>query len=166
MTKTDIHRELLTHLRAEHDAAVRAHKKTREGATHEEAKPENDKDTRALEQSYVERGQAKRVLDLEAALMDVEKMPLRAFGAEDPIALGALVFVIEDRGARSPSNDDADVEKAFFVAPAGGGHKVGDVLIVTPEAPIGRALLGKRTGDEPDVVVAGKKRTLEIVRVE
>jgi len=132
-----------------------AHKKTREGATHEEAKPENDKDTRALEQSYVERGQAKRVLDLEVALAETEKMALRAFGEDDPIARGALVTVMEE-----------DVEKSFFLAPAGGGHKVGAVLIVTPDAPIGRALLGKKLGDEPEVVVAGKKRTLEIVRVE
>src|SRR5690349_5559072 len=94
--KEAIRRELVEHLRAEHDAAVRAHKKTREGATHEEAKPENDKDTRALEQSYVERGQAKRVLDLEVALADTENMPLRAFGEADPIALGALVVVNED----------------------------------------------------------------------
>ena len=127
----------------------------REGATHEEAKPEDDKDTRALEQSYVERGQAKRVLDLENAVADTEKMALRAFGEEDPIALGALVFVMDD-----------DAEKTFFLAPAGGGHKVGAVQIVTPEAPIGRALLGKHAGDEPEVIIAGKKRTLEIVRVE
>ncbi|HWZ89090.1 MAG TPA: hypothetical protein VNW92_09580, partial [Polyangiaceae bacterium] len=31
------------------------------GATHEENRPENDKDTRALEQSYLARGQAQRV---------------------------------------------------------------------------------------------------------
>ena len=36
----------------------RAHRATVEGATHEEAKPENDKDTRALEQSYLARGQS------------------------------------------------------------------------------------------------------------
>jgi len=131
------------------------HKATREGATHEEAKPENDKDTRALEQSYVERGQAMRVRELEMALADTENMPLRAFREEDPIALGALVSVIED-----------DTEKAFFIAPAGGGSRVADVQIVTPQSPIGRALLGKRTGDEPEVVVAGKKRSFEIVRVD
>ena len=153
--KEAIHRELVEQLSAERDAAVAMHKKTREGATHEEAKPENDKDTRALEQSYVERGQAKRVLDLEVALADTKKMALRAFGEGDPIALGALVFVRED-----------DADKTFFLAPAGGGYKIGAVLIVTPEAPIGRALLGKQTGDEPEVVVAGKKRTFEIVRVE
>ena len=155
MTKIEIHRALCAHLRAEHAAAVLAHKKTREGATHEEAKPENDKDTRALEQSYVERGQAKRVLDLEAALEGTEKMVLRAFGDADPIALGALVFAAVDED-----------ERTFFLAPAGGGHKVGDVQIVTHEAPIGRALLGKRAGDEAEILVAGKKRTLEIVRVE
>jgi transcription elongation GreA/GreB family factor len=155
MDKSSIHRALSDHLRAEHEAAVAAHKKTREGATHEEAKPENDKDTRALEQSYVERGQAKRVFDLEAAIEGTQKMVLRAFGEDDPIALGALVVVMDD-----------DAEKTFFLAPAGGGHKIGDVNIVTPEAPIGRALLGKKLGDEPDVVIAGKKRTLEIVRVE
>src|SRR5207344_1896202 len=100
-----------------------------EGATHEEAKPENDKDTRALEQSYVERGQAMRVRELEMALVDTENMPLRAFREEDPIALGALVSVMED-----------DAERAFFIAPAGGGSRVADVQIVTPQSPIGRAL--------------------------
>jgi transcription elongation GreA/GreB family factor len=156
ISKGEIHSALCALLRAERDAAVRVHNATRAGATHEEAKPENDKDTRALEQSYVERGQAKRVRDLEVALTDTENMPLRAFGEEDLIALGALVVVIENRGAK----------RAFFLAPAGGGNRIADVQIVTPEAPMGRALLGKQTGDEPEVVVAGKKRTLSIVRVE
>ena len=39
--KEAIRRKLVEHLRAERDAAAAAHKKTREGATHEEAKPES-----------------------------------------------------------------------------------------------------------------------------
>src|ERR1700761_8976870 len=39
-----------------------------DGATHEENRPENDKDTRALEQSYLARGQAQRVVELQDAL--------------------------------------------------------------------------------------------------
>jgi len=175
--KEAIHRELVEHLSAEIAAAMAAHKKTREGATHEEAKPENDKDTRALEQSYVARGQATRVHELEAALADTEKMQLRAFDDETPIALGALVVAMED-----------DAEIAFFLAPAGGGHVItsrgdapraphslgplrsasrssGDVQVVTPQSPIGRALLGKHVGDETEIVIAGKKRSLEIVAV-
>ena len=100
------------------------------------------------------RGQAARVLELEAALDATEKMPLRAFREEDPIALGALVTVVEN-----------DAELSFFLAPAGGGHRIGDVQVVTPQSPMGRALLGKQVGDEPEVVIAGKKRSLEITEV-
>ncbi len=152
--KGDILEQLRAFLRNELEAAVRAHKSTTAGATHEEAKPENDKDTRALEQSYVARGQAARVRELELAVVDVEKMPLRAFGEEDPIALGALVVVLEN-----------DVELAFMLAPHGGGHRVAEVQIVTAQSPIGRALLGKHVGDECEVVIAGKKRSFEIARV-
>ena len=152
--KSDILRELCALLRAELEAAVRAHKATKEGVTHAEAKPENDKDTRALEQSYVARGQAARVRDLETALADTEKMPLRAFREEDPIALGAVVVALED-----------DAELAFMLAPHGGGHRVGEVQIVTAQSPMGRALVGKHTGDECEVVIAGRKRSLEIARV-
>src|SRR6476469_164063 len=83
---------------------------TRKDATHEEAKPENDKDTRALEQSYVARGQAQRVEELRAGLADVRAMPVVAFTEGRPAALGALVVAEEN-----------DRELAFFIAQYGGG---------------------------------------------
>ena len=141
-------------LRSELEAATRAHKAATAGATHEEAKPENEKDTRALEQSYVARGQAARVRDLETALAETERMVLRAFGSDDPVALGALVDVTED-----------DAPLVFLLAPHGGGHRIGGVQVVTPQSPIGRALLGKHAGDECEVVIAGKRRVLAIARV-
>jgi len=55
-TKPTLKAELLALLAADLDTLERAHRATTEGATHEEAKPENDKDTRALEQSYLARG--------------------------------------------------------------------------------------------------------------
>jgi hypothetical protein len=63
-TKSTLKQELVALLAADLETAERAQQAAREGATHEEAKPENDKDTRALEQSYVARGQAKRVEEL------------------------------------------------------------------------------------------------------
>src|SRR5687767_406927 len=59
---------LLAKLEAELANMTKAANTAREAATHEEAKPENDKDTRALEASYLAAGQAERVRDLEAAL--------------------------------------------------------------------------------------------------
>jgi transcription elongation GreA/GreB family factor len=129
--------------RAAHAAAV-------EGATHSEAKAENDKDTRGLEQSYLARGQAQRVAELEAAVSDVAAMKLRAFAAKDAIAMSALVTVEED-GKR----------QQYFIAPGGGGSVIGGVHVVTPVSPIGGALLGKRVDD----VVEFRGRELEIVAV-
>ncbi len=153
-SKAELHGELCALLRKDLDAAIHLHKTTTAGATHEEAKPENDKDTRALELSYVARGQAARVRDLETAVRETANMPLRAFGDDDPIALGALVTVTEE-----------DAELVFMLAPHGGGHRVGDVQIVTPQSPMGRALLGKHVGDECEVTIAGKRRSLAIERV-
>jgi transcription elongation GreA/GreB family factor len=135
---------------------VRAQKATHEAATHEEAKPENDKDTRALEQSYLARGQAARVVELEQAVADVSAMRVRAFTSDDPVALGALVAAFEN-----------DKELRLFLAPHGGGHLLagGTVRVVTTKSPLGLALLGKRQGDEAEVVVAGKSRTIEILDV-
>jgi transcription elongation GreA/GreB family factor len=110
------------------------------GATHPENKPENDKDTRALEQSYLARGQALRVAELQGELNRLKALELRAFSASTPIALGALVHV-----------DDGREVVHYFIAPAGGGRRIRladiDVRVVTPEAPIARSLLGKLEGD-------------------
>jgi len=112
-----------------------------DGATHEENRPENDKDTRALEQSYLARGQAQRVVELQDALNQLKALELRAFTAEARIALGALVAL-----------DDGKEIVHYFIAPAGGGVRVtvpaGEVRVVTPQSPIARALLGKQEGDE------------------
>ena len=112
-----------------------------DGATHEENRPENDKDTRALEQSYLARGQAQRVVELQDALNLLKTLEPRTFEAESRIALGALVAL-----------DDGGELVHYFIAPAGGGVRVSvaqvEVRVVTPQSPIARALLGKREGDD------------------
>jgi transcription elongation GreA/GreB family factor len=134
-----------------------AHHAAMEAATHEEAKPENDKDTRALEQSYLARGEALRVEELRQGLADVRGMTTRAFREDDPVALGALVTV-----------DDVDRVLVYWLAPYGGGTRLaeGTIQVVTPRSPLGKALLGKRSGDECELVSAGRTRLLSIESVE
>lgn len=144
-------------LAADLSVRERAYKTAREGATHEEAKPENDKDTRALEQSYLARGEALRIEELRAGLAAVEAMALRTFADGAPVALGALVT----------TEDDAGVETRLWIAPHGGGVRLGGgVQVVTPKSPLGGALLGAREGDECEVVLAGRKRAVTVVSVE
>ncbi len=148
--------ELVRHLAAELDTLERAQQAAREGATHEEAKPENDKDTRALEASYLARGQAARVEEARTGLAEVQGLALRTWGEGQPVALGALVIA-----------EEGDATLALFLAQAGGGTRLagGAVQVVTPKSPLGRALLGKRAGDDCEVALVGKNRDLSLVEV-
>jgi transcription elongation GreA/GreB family factor len=156
-TKQELKSELLEQLAEGLRVLERAHRASREGATHEEAKPENDKDTRALEQSYLARGQAMRVEEQTAGVAEVQAMAIRTFRKSDPVALGALVTVSEE-----------DTEKTYFVAPQGGGTPLagGRVQVITPRSPVGRALLGKRVGDVCELKVGGATRELEVIAIE
>lgn len=147
--------ELTAKVAAELAAAEEAQRATFLGATHEEAKPENDKDTRALEQSYLARGQAQRVEELRAALSEVRALVI----ANKPktAALGAVVTC-----------DEGGHAIIYFLAPHGGGTSLagGRVQVVTPRSPIGSALVGKGEGDACELKLAGKVRELEIVAID
>jgi transcription elongation GreA/GreB family factor len=137
-------------------ARERAHRASIEGATHEEARPENDKDTRALEQSYLARGEAMRVEELRSGLAAVDAMTVRMFAEDARAALGALVTVEEDERAL-----------VLWLAPDGGGARLagGRVQVVTPQSPLGAAVLGKQAGDEATLRAGAKLRELTVVRV-
>jgi hypothetical protein len=140
--------------------AAEAQRETQRGATHEEAKPENDKDTRALEATYLARGLAERVATLENAVGALAGLKLRSFGADTPIALGAIVTLASEQGPLA----------RYFIVPAAGGLKLtvgSDTLTtVTTDAPLGRALLGAYEGDEVSVQTPQGPKSLEIEHVQ
>jgi transcription elongation GreA/GreB family factor len=150
--------ELRAQIAADLAAAVRVAKDAAQAATHEEAKPENDKDMRSTEASYLARGQVERVRELERSDNALQFMTVRDFKDGDAIDLGA-VAICDNEGARV----------AYFVSPTGGGMKakVGDleVLVVTPQSPVGHALAGKSAGDTAKIRVRGALREIEIVEV-
>lgn len=151
-SKEHLKQELLALLQEQLTTARAAHAAAIEGAFHEEAKPENDKDTRGLEQSYLARGYAARVAELETAVAAVEALTTSKCAK---VSMGALVTIDED--AR---------ERSVFVAPGGGGLTLaGGVTVVTPTSPMGKALLGKVEDDEAELVAGGAQRTLVITAI-
>jgi transcription elongation GreA/GreB family factor len=153
--KAALRAELLAEVSAQLATAQAAHAAAIEGATHAEAKPENDKDTRGLEQSYLARGQAQRVADLEVAVSEITRLELRVFAARDPAAISAVVSVDEDGS-----------EHGFFLVPHGGGSVLsGGIQVITPSSPLGRALLGRRIDDEIEVKLPGKTRVFVITAI-
>ena len=136
-------------------AATSRAKATAASATHDEARAEDDKDTRAIEESYLARGQAQRVADLEyerGLLRTVEIHSLEGMR----VAVGALVRL-----------EDDDDMRFVFVVPAGGGRRVDvdglTVQLVTPLAPLGAALIGCAVDDDIELTLRGQKRGFTIV---
>jgi len=156
----DLKREILEH-------AQRALKKTlaeakaraedaREAATHEENRPENDKDMRSTEASYIARGMAERIADMERGLSKLTALELRSFEDGKPIAVSALVTL---------EHDGAQTHYLLVAEPGGLSMEVRGVKYATlaTTSPLGRALLGQSEGDE---VSAGPKAHLyEVVQV-
>ena len=153
------------------DTARAAYQAAVEGATHAEAKAENSKDTRGLEQSYVARGQAQRVAELETGLtavttMTIEPQALDASGTPSPVRIGSIVVV----------RDQADDRCAtYWIAPAGGGTLLTEapsagaqsatITVVTPASPLGRALLTRSLDDEIALGDGAKQRTFDIAAI-
>jgi hypothetical protein len=139
MNKSVILKVVLAKLEEELRVQLKGQASAAEGATHAEARAETKWDTCGLEQSYLARGLAKQ---FEVLAKHVEE--LRSFVPPDfsgrPIGVGALVGT-EMNGDRMQ----------FVLLNCGGGTEVEldgcEVTVITPESPVGSALLGKRQGE-------------------
>jgi len=125
---------------------------TYEAATNEESKPENEYDTRALEASYLAGAQAKRVGEIEELLYVFKNVEIKNFEKADAIMSTALVEL------------DSDNKRSFvFLMSKGGGIQLHieqmHIQIITPNSPLGEALLGLKVGDV--AVVESAKKLLE-----
>jgi transcription elongation GreA/GreB family factor len=152
--------DLLRKLQTELVTMRRAADDARSAATHEEAKPENDKDTRALEASYLAGAQAARVRDLEGAIKAIGQLDLLDLSHAGSAIQSSAVVVLEDEdGART----------TFFLAPVGGGTTVSDGVtsaqVVTPQSPLGRMLLGRTKGDVIEMRGKAGLREMTILEV-
>jgi transcription elongation GreA/GreB family factor len=154
--KQRVHQALLDRLSHDLVSAAEAAEATRKEATHAEAKPENDKDTRALEQSYLARGQAMRAEQLAEEREVLRFMPLPSFAADAAVQSGAVIELEDDDGAT----------RLLFMAPHAGGTELSvegmSVLVVTPASPLGAAILGRAIGDDVTMSVRGKRRNYVI----
>ena len=156
--KSRLRASLVAHVRNELEAITESHRGTTRGATHEESRPENDKDTRALESTYLARGLAMRAEQLGEDLALLERFQVRAFTEDDPLALAALARV-----------EDDDAERVYFLAPAGAGTKLSvdalEITVLTPSSPLGRVLLGKRLDDDVEFRSPQGRRQLCVVEL-
>jgi transcription elongation GreA/GreB family factor len=159
MTKEQLLQQIQTLLAADFAVFSTAARAAHEAATHEECIPDNKYDTTALEASYIAQGQANRAQEIRRALESYRSLVLRHFDDDTPIRLSALVLLEDDDGDR----------RQVFLGPESGGLKITDgtaeIVVITPQSPLGRALIGKMTGDQLQTGTGPTQKTVTIVEV-
>ena len=136
ITKRAIVQQILKHLGEDLENLDGASRAMHADASDEQNKPEDKYDTRGLETAYLASSQARQATATEEALAAYQALKPAKFTATTPIDLTALVE-LELCGERL----------WYFLGPKGGGIEIKEVLVVTPESPIGKELIGKKTGD-------------------
>lgn len=158
VNKQSLIKKIISHLVEELELYNKAANISRYEATHEQSKAENKYDTRGLEASYLARGQSRQIAELAASIKQFEALPTREFGPKDPIDIGA---VIELQGKTETT--------IYFMGPRAGGteivHDKKEVLIITPQSPLGQQLVGKKQGDKLKIEIAGSKSDYKVVSV-
>jgi len=159
MDKTQLLKQILDELETVYQGAVDAAMLAYNTATHGENVAENKYDTLGLEAAYLAQGQAQRVDECAADLAAFKELSATNFSQNEPVAIGAFVII----------NDETRSEQSLFLGPAAGGLKLvfhqKDMMIITPSAPLGKALMGHFINDEIEVNVGGQKKRYEITSI-
>lgn len=163
MDKSDLVAQLVRQLEGSARAALSARDaaaaEARDGATPDEKRD----DARAAHQlASLGRQQQRRA---QVALAEVDRLlqfKPAMLPATAAVSVGAIVEV-EDAGTGEG--------RTFFLAPVGAGALLvgpggdGHLSVVTPVSPLGKAVLGRRTGDVVDVTIEGEVREWQITYV-
>lgn len=150
-------------IRQDLEALERRQRDTVKAATHEENRAEHAKDTRATEQSYLARGLAERVADLQKTRDALAVFEPPTFAQGEAIAVGALVVLASTRSEGEPQ------EESWFLVPAAGGLELDEgparIRTLTPVSPLGRTLIGLCSGDERTVRTPSGEREIEVLSI-
>ncbi len=127
-------------------------------ATGEESKPETKYDTFALEASYLAGAQAKRVVEIESSLKVYRSLEVKTFTVKSRIESTAIVEV-----------DLEGKTTHVFIVPARGSLTLSldgvAIQVITPQSPLGEALLGLSVGDVAKVDKGSRILEYEVVSV-
>ena len=150
MNKKNINKQTLIvlitdELKQELNQAISAANEAHAAAVDDQSVAETQYDTLAIEASYLAEGQSRRVQELQTAIDNYNMLNLIHFNKSSAIDLSALVQLSKDNQA----------QHWFFIGPAAGGFRCSlseqNITVITPQSPMGLALLGKYQDDDIDI---------------
>jgi len=156
MNKEDIIALIICKLEADIKVAEQAVAVARDTATHKDCLGSSKYETMGTEASYLAQGQGVRLLELERALAYFKQLQL---APSDIISLSSIAVLEDEQGE----------QKYYLLAADAGGLTVSydkqNITVITPQSPLGRALMGKQAGDDVELKLAGKNTSYIIVDV-
>lgn len=143
--KRKLHKLLVEALKAEREATLLAAETAKEGATHEDAVAKSKYDTHGLELSYLAGSQFERARLAETKIIQLENTAFRAFDTDETIDIGALVSLRDKRNSKGQL-------RYYLISTVGAGLSItyedAEVIVLSPESPLGEALFSLGVGDE------------------
>ena len=171
--------QIIAQLEAELSATLIAADNAHKAATDDQSVAETQYDTLAIEQSYLAEGQSIRVTEIRDAIKRFENAQWDLTTQSQKVVMGSLVQLEQAEQSlqvkqSAPNKTKAEQQSCFFIAPAAGGYRcqVSDnqscmnVTVITPQSPMGAALLGKELDDEVIVSVGSNKICDYIIAIE
>lgn len=157
--KDEIVAQLRARLEEQLEALTASQQASQAGAAHEETRAEDPKDMRSTEASYLARGLADRVGDLQTQLVALARFTPVALAPGAAIVPGALIDLEDEDGE----------ETTHFLVPAGGGEKLRventTIHALSPTSPLGQELVGREVDEDFELELPRGRTTLTIVRV-
>jgi transcription elongation GreA/GreB family factor len=157
VAKVELIRLILAKLNHDLELFVNAARTAHEAAIDEENQPDNKYDTTALEASYVAQGQANRAQELRRSIETYKQLALSP--DSDIVRLTSTITL----------EDDSGEQKYVFIGPLEGGLKIfttsGIVMVITPASPLGKALIGRSSGDTVEIKTGTSSTSYQIIEI-
>ena len=185
MNKKDILTRVQAAIEALLSQALAAATQAHNAAIDDQSKAETQYDTLAIEAAYLAEGQSKRITELKSQL---QQLKAQSTDKSDVITIGALFSLAYD----SKPTDSDDAIKHFYLLPCAAGTCITvdidqpegllsqsehrqpktsklkqsqKVYVITPEAPLGKALIGLTVDEDFSLNIGANLQTGYVVEI-
>lgn len=159
MDKQEIKDQLLEAITKDIEQAEKNYKSSKQLSQSSDMKQESKYDTRSTEAGYLASAQKQRLEDLKLEQKLIEEIDISPIGKDDPITMGTLVKIRHN-----------DLERFYFLASTAGGTplKIDDItlLVISVFSPLGKEILGLKSGDEFEIEHGDQLKEYEIISAE
>ena len=134
----------------QHDLAkaTMAAKEAHAAATNDQSVAETQYDTLAIEAGYLAEGQSRRIIEIKSSIKIFKNMLTTLTLSESNSMVANIGCLIQLAG-------DEPLAHWFFLAPSAGGLRIPleqqHITLITPQSPMGEALIGKEEGEDIDI---------------